>query len=337
MFVKKNPLWVVSTVLVLGLSALPVARTAYGAPDEVASGGHSVLWRNPADIASRDLFYGSGGEQNQPRGPFTFVEEDLDGTNPKFVVRDRDGVKWKVKLGMEARPETVASRIAWAVGYFTDYEYFVQDLQISDMPAHLHRGQALVDPDGSVHNARLKRHAKDERDIGTWHWRRDPFTGSREWNGLRVLMAVINNWDLKDANNRVFQKGPDSIYLVSDLGASFGSAGRSWPRGKAKGNLDSYSESKFIRKMTATSVTFAVPARPSFIYLVNPKEYISRLRLEWIGKSVPRGDAKWMGTLLANLSPRQIRDAFRAAGYKPQEVEGFSAMLERRIAMLRDL
>ena len=80
-----------------------------------ASGGTQVvvLWRDPADITSRDLFYGPGGKQHEPRGPFTFVKEDLDGSNPKFVVRDPDGVKWKVKLGMEARPETAASRIAW--------------------------------------------------------------------------------------------------------------------------------------------------------------------------------------------------------------------------------
>lgn len=53
-----------------------------------------VLWKNPADIASRDLFYGSGGQENKPHAPFSFVEEDLSGTNPKLHVRDRDGVKW---------------------------------------------------------------------------------------------------------------------------------------------------------------------------------------------------------------------------------------------------
>src|SRR5216110_2797235 len=67
-----------------------------------------VLWRDPGDIASRNLFYGPGGEKNQPRGPYTFVKEDLEGSNPKFIVEDGGGVKWKVKLGIEAQPETVA-------------------------------------------------------------------------------------------------------------------------------------------------------------------------------------------------------------------------------------
>src|SRR5258707_15832068 len=61
----------------------------------------AVLWRNPTDIATRDLFYGSGGKEHEPHGPVSFLKEDPNGTNPKIVVRDRDGVKWKVKMGPE--------------------------------------------------------------------------------------------------------------------------------------------------------------------------------------------------------------------------------------------
>ena len=53
----------------------------------------------------------------------TFVDEDLKGSNPKFVVRDAAGVKWKIKLGTEARPETAATRLVWAVGYSADEDY----------------------------------------------------------------------------------------------------------------------------------------------------------------------------------------------------------------------
>jgi hypothetical protein len=49
---------------------------------------------------------------------FTFKEEDMTGTNPKFDVIDQDGVGWRVKMGLESRPETAASRLVWAVGYF---------------------------------------------------------------------------------------------------------------------------------------------------------------------------------------------------------------------------
>src|SRR5579863_9440720 len=85
---------------------------------ENAQSASAILWREPTDIRSRNLFYGPGGEKHQPEGPFTFVEEDLNGTNPKYVVRDVHKIKWTVKLGMEARPETVATRLVWAPGYF---------------------------------------------------------------------------------------------------------------------------------------------------------------------------------------------------------------------------
>src|SRR5881397_3772965 len=83
------------------------------------------IWRNPGDIASRDLYYGPGGKKHAPRGRFVFIKEDLEGSSPKFTVEDGDGVKWKVKLGPEAQPETAATRLAWGVGYFADEDYLV--------------------------------------------------------------------------------------------------------------------------------------------------------------------------------------------------------------------
>jgi len=190
-------------------------------PRDQTADGAAVLWSEPTDLAERDLFYGPGGKKHEPHGPFTFVKEDLNGTNPKFVVHDVDSVKWKVKLGLEARSETAASRIVWAAGYYVNEDYFVPAMQIAGMPEHLHRGQKLIGPGGVVHNARLKRGSEDEKKLGIWQWTQDEFTGSRQWNGVRVLMALINNWDLKDENNAIYRTGCERIYMVSDLGAAF--------------------------------------------------------------------------------------------------------------------
>ncbi len=84
-----------------------------------------ILWQDPGDVAARDMVYGPGGAEHQPRGPFKFVKEDMEGSSPKFVITDADGTKWKVKLDSEAHPETVASRLVWAVGYFADEEYYL--------------------------------------------------------------------------------------------------------------------------------------------------------------------------------------------------------------------
>ena len=49
-----------------------------------------------------------------------------------------------------------------------------------------------------AHGARLKRDPDDLKKLGIWQWKNNPLQGTREFNGLRTLMAVINNWDLKD-------------------------------------------------------------------------------------------------------------------------------------------
>jgi len=338
MHVRNHPL-AVSLVAVLSFS-LPVAGPAKqkhaGHADRAAvqNIGPAVLWSNPTDIESRNLFYGPGGPDRAPNGPFKFVKEDPEGTNPKFDVTDRDGVKWKVKMGIEARPETVATRIVWAVGYRSNEDYFLPVMQVTDMPK-LKRGWKLVGPNGTVTNVRLKR--EGGKKAGTWKWKQDPFTGTREWNGLRTLMAVINNWDLKDVNNAIYEEKGERVYMISDLGASFSCTGRCWPRDRAKGDLEKYQRSAFIRRTTAKTVSFATPSRPAFEYAVNPKEYWGRVRLEWIGHEIPRSDAKWLGTLLARLSPQQIRDAFRAAGYSQEDADGFATVLESRIHALTNL
>ncbi len=302
----------------------------------------ALLWQDPADITSRDLYYGPGGKQHAPHTTYTFLKEDLQGTNPKFDVRDENGVKWKVKPGVEARPEVVASRLVWAVGYYANEDYFLPELRVEDMPP-LKRGQNLVGPDGTIRNVRLKRQLEGEKKLGEWKWRENPFNQQRELNGLRVMMALINNWDLKDVNNSVYAEkekhagAPELHYAVTDLGASFGTTGRSWTHSLSKGNLKSYQHSKFIRKITPEYVDFTVPTRPALIYVFTPKEFISRLELRWIGKRIPRSDAKWIGGLLAQLSPEQIRDAFRAAGYSPEQVQGFAVVVEERIAELNKL
>jgi hypothetical protein len=332
-------------VILIVLPAHLAAKHASKSPEvngEISTAASAVLWREPTDIASRDVYYGPGGKEHAPHTTFTFLKEDLNGTNPKFDVEDEDGVKWRVKLGVEARPETVATRLVWAVGYFANEDYFLSDLRVENMP-RLRRGQNLVGPDGTMHNVRLKRSLKGEKKIGDWKWRDNPFASQRQLNGLRVVMALINNWDLKDENNSVYEEkhtddaSPELHYAVSDLGASFGTTGRGWTHGLSKGNLKSYTHSRFIRKVTPEYVDFNVPTRPALIYMATPKEFISRMDLRWIGKRIPRSDAEWIGALLAQLSPGQIRDAFRAAGYSPEQVEGFSSVVEARIAELKKL
>jgi hypothetical protein len=296
-----------------------------------------VLWRNPTDIRSRSLFYGPGGRSHAPRGPFTFVKEDLNGTNPKFDVVDPSGAKWKVKIGEEAQPETVASRLVWAAGYFTDEDYFMSEIRVKGLPEHLHRGQKDVGPNGAVYNVRMKRHIKGEEKLSDWRWDDDVFTGTRELNGLRVMMALINNWDLKDVNNAVYKLHNQRIYEVSDLGACFGTTGRGITRADSKGNLKAYLDSHFIHDVKAETVDFDTPGSPNLIHIVELPEYVKRMEMRSIGKKIPIADAKWIGHILSKLSDGQITSAFTAAGYSPEDTRAFATAVEQRIGELNHL
>jgi hypothetical protein len=326
-----------SSFLILSfLAALSAAKTNKASLKNDTTKHPAVLWRDPGDVASRNLFYGPGGKAHEPRGTFTFDKEDMNGSNPKFDVVDQDGVKWRVKMGVEAGPETTASRLVWGVGYFANEDYFMPVLHVQKMQ-RLRRGRNLVSPDGTVHDVRLKRHLSDEKKIGTWSWAQDPFTGTTEWYGLRVLMAVMNNWDLKDSNNSVYlTRGEPSEerYVVSDLGASFGPTGLNW---MLKGHPTAYCESKWIKSISPEFIDFNVPSPPAMNYYIDFPELARRLGLLWLGRKIPRADARWIGDRLARLSPGQIRDAFRAGGYSSQDVEELSRVFERRIGELQKL
>lgn len=341
--ISAKRLTMISVLAAAGTCSLAVAQKGYvpfATAGEITRPDIAQLWRQP-DIPSENLFYGAGGAEHQPRGPFVFEKEDLEGTNPKFDVRDADGVKWKMKLGAEARPEPVAARFVWAVGYHTDEDYFLEEAQVTGLPEHLHRGGDKIERGGIMRAVRLKRQ-QNEKKVGGWNWRDNRFVGTRELDGLRVMMAMIDNWDLKDVNNAVRDlKGPGGAvereFLVSDLGASFGTTGRKISHEASKGNLDAYKKAKFIIEARPDSVDFAVPSRPEALLVFDAPEYVSRVNMEWIGKQIPIQNVRWIAGLLSQLTDQQIRDAFRAGGYLGPELDGFTFAFEHRIAELKKL
>ena len=306
-------------------------------PDQVRD---AVLWHNPGRIAQEDLFYGQGGRKGQPVPPFRFIEENRRQSTPKFDARDADGKKWRVKLGQEARPEVVVSRLLWAVGYYAQDDYVLPDADIQGI--HMHRGKKYVHGE-HIKDARFARKPSGQKKIATWRWKKNAFTGTRELNGLRVMMAVVNSWDLKDENNAVYsdRKSGHQIFLVSDTGSSFGRTGLHFTNGPSKDNLKAYVHSKFITHTTETTVDFATPT-PSWSLLAETlglgiKQFLRRQGMLWIGRGIPRSDAKWIGGLLAQLSHKQLVDAFRAGNYPPDEVDQFVSVVEARIKALNDL
>jgi hypothetical protein len=323
---------------VLALSAVGVTagQKDSRAPRPGTAGSPERIWRDPGDIAALDLTNGAGGTANapDPAGVVTFVAEDPDATSPKFDVTDAHGTRWKAKLGEEARSETAATRFLWAAGYLVDEDYYLAELTVAKLPV-LRRGQEFVSAGGVVHGVRLERKLTTVKKVGDWDWFDNPFLGERELNGLRVMMALLNNWDLKQVNNSVYTVGDERHYLVSDAGATFGNTGGIATR--SKGMPKEYEHSKFISEDAPDFMDFVLHSRPSFFSAIGVSNYRTRSRMEQIARHIPRADAKWLGGRLSQLTDAQIRDAFRAAGYAAGDIDILTRTIRLRIAALEAL
>ncbi len=280
--------------------------------------GTPVLWREPVDIDSRDLLLGPGGESMKPDlSSVTFVKEEKGGYSKKYRIKDAKGRVWVAKIGKEAQSETAAVRLVWAVGYVSEINYLVPSLTIE--------GQ------GTFENVRLEARPENIDRFDEWMWMENPFVGKREFQGLKVLMALMENWDLKDSNNQILVVSNDGRtelqYIVSDLGTTFGKTG------------GQKSPVAFVKKIKGSRNEPDDFVSDSFTKGVEG----NTVRLDYNGKNsdmmrdISIEDAKWLGSWLSRLSERQIEDAFRAANYTPEQVRILSGAVRKRIQELTSL
>jgi len=300
-----------AVLFIAALAAAPVA-VAQKRPKE-APRGRPVLWRDPGDVAARDLFHGPGGAAGRPDlSRVTFVRDETGGYSTKFRVKDGSGRTWVAKVGKEAQSETAAVRIVWGVGYVTEINYLVPRLQ--------------VEGKGTFENVRLEARPEGVERLDEWKWAENPFVGTKELQGLAVLMALLNNWDIKDTNNKVLYRADrgELHYVVSDLGATFGrvksGAPVIWRIRRNRNDPADYFEDPFLEDVKG--------GRALFFYKGKRQDLFDDIRVE---------EARWVGGLLARLSDRQLSDAFRAANYAPAEVNLLTRAVRARINELVNL
>ena len=269
--------------------------------------GTPVFWRRPVDIRNRDLFLGPGGTGMQPDlSRIEFLKEEKGGYSKKFRVRDGSGREWVAKIGKEAQSETSAVRLLWAVGYPTEINYLVPRVTIPGK--------------GTFMNVRFEARPEGVKRVGEWKWNKNPFSQTREYQGLKIMMALINNWDLKDSNNEMLHfRGRDGdvlVYIISDLGATFGHASGTpffWRITRDRNNPNSYAKSDFLKKVKGNRIELKYGGRNRGLF-----------------KNITVDDAVWMASWLSQLSDQQIRDAFRAANYTPSEINLLAGEVRQR-------
>ncbi|MDQ1592147.1 MAG: hypothetical protein QOG71_2774 [Pyrinomonadaceae bacterium] len=335
---------ILALVLVAGFSSIASAQP----PANGTAAGRPVAWRDPGDISARDLRTGQCAAASAPVAPYTFVAEDRLGTSPKFKVRDARGTTWVVKLGEEAQTETVATRLVWAMGYFAEESYYFDRVEVQNLP-RLSRGQNFVEgrSGGVVRGARFEPRRENAERASQWDWEKNPFVGQREFNGLKVLMALLGNYDIRPENNLIIsvkdaQSGEaEARYFVSDIGATLGKVGGLGGK-RSKNNLEDFRTSKFVVGVENGLVKFDFHTKPKggggfFASVFKPGYAKSQAQKERVINNIPVEDARWMGQQLARLSDEQLRDAFRAAEYDTATRDGYVAALRARINQLAQL
>jgi hypothetical protein len=288
-------------------------RNAAVLPGPPAS--EAELWQEPVDLETRDLYYGPGGSAAAPaQTTFEFISADTTGYSPGYEVRDAAGNVWSVKLGKEAQPEIVTSRILWALGFHQPASYYVPSWTLTGRQA------------GPQQAARFRLEPKDVTVVDDWSWYENPFVGSRAFKGLVVANLIMTNWDWKTSNNKIYEyrdgTTPSRRYVVRDLGASLGRftspalmrAFRLRGMQGTRNNVDDFEQQGFITRMTESDVEFDYKG----IY-------------GDVVDSVDPGDVVWATRLLSRLSDKQWADAFRAAGYDETEADRFIRKIKAKI------
>ncbi len=277
------------------------------------------LWQEPLDITSRDLYEGPGGSALRPKKTtFTFVARDTGGWSPGFDVRSVDALDWSVKLGPEAQSEVVSSRILWAIGFHQPPTYYLEQWTLTGAES------------GPQPAGRFRPSLEGREVTGDWSWYENPFVGSRPFAGLVVANLILNSWDWKTSNNKVYQlstpvNGVRRWFVVRDLGASLGRT--TYPpllkwfrlRGFGQGtrnDLEGFEAQGFITAVDEDS-------RPRFDYQGIYRDVIGKVTL---------ADVRWTCMLMSRLTDAQWRDAFRAGGYNPDQTARYIAKIKAKIA-----
>jgi hypothetical protein len=270
----------------------------------------AVMWEK-VTIANRDVYKGPGGDRMRPDlSRIEFIKEEKGGYNKKYRIKDGSGRIWVAKLGKEARPETAAVRMLWALGYKTEINYLVPTITIPTK--------------GTFKNVRLEARPANVKRGDDWKWKSNPFVGTREFQGLKMMQVFMSNWDILDAQNKILEVGNERQYVISDLGRTFGKFGNNnvpiiYRLGRRTGSPEHYAKTRFVREVKNGEVKLAYKGKKGGLF-----------------KGFTVAEARWLAILLARLSDKQISDAFRAANYSTEEVAVYTQAVKRKITELQN-
>jgi hypothetical protein len=224
-------------------------------------------------------------------------------------------------------------RLAWACGYFAETTYFIAAGTIED--AHdLQRARDCIDDDCRFADARFELDDPDVKKLfeeHSWAWNDNPFVGTKELQGLKIVVMLLSDWDTKDrrdvargSNTAIFEQRVsrwrrEARYLITDWGGSMGRWGANIvTRGRWDPDGFEAQTPEFVTAVDAGSVMFGYAGQ----------------RTADVAEGITTGDVSWLYRYLGPISDAQLREALIASGADGTDAERFTRALRDRINQL---
>jgi hypothetical protein len=238
-----------------------------------------------------------------------------------------------VKWGHEAKPESFAVRVAAACGYFAEVTHYVQG-GVIDRAEGLTRARQCIDEAGRFTEARFELEDRSVRmlfDEHSWSWDDNPFLGTPQLSGLKILVMLLSNWDTKDRRDvsrgsntaifeyRVSRWAREARYLITDWGGAMGRWGSNLVS-RGRWDVDGFEAQtpQFVTEVRDGLVSFGYQGQ----------------RTAEIARNIPVEHVAWFHHCASRLTEPALAEALRVCGATPEESARFARAIVERIRQL---
>ncbi len=238
---------------------------------------------------------------------YDVIAKDTRGFSITYRVKDSRGAEWNVKIGPEAQTEVVASRILWAARLPPGAVVLRGALDCRRARA---RSDAAAAPGSGRATCRWI-------GKGTWSWQRNPFVGTREYNGLLVGADADQQHRSEERQQRDLRAR--RAKRASRRGA--GMSSRTWARRSAR--PAGSTRAAAISKGSNASRSSLGPKAGS---RASPTAGGTRNCC----RHIPIEHLKWACQRVLAITDRQWHDAFAAGNYDEESTARYVARIRPR-------